>query len=134
MRSGSIMPEIMGVMAAPGERSFGYLDVTALATGNRLRVALHHVAGARPGPTLLLASTAHGDEIATILTIREVLRQVDPTELGGILLAVPVMNPPAFETQTAFTRLDDWSLDEAFPVASAGMLAWARGWATQQLA
>lgn len=128
------MAEIMGISARSGERGFGYLDVTALASGNRLRVALHVVAGVRPGPTLLVASTAHGDEIATMLTVKALLRQVDPTALGGTLLVVPVMNPPAFETQTPFTKLDDWSLDEAFPVASAGMLGWARGWATQQLA
>src|ERR1051326_5891332 len=131
MRSDSPMPDTMGVTAQPGQRAFGYLDVTALATGNRLRVPMHVVAGSRPGPKLIVASAAHGDEIATILTVREVLREVEPAQLSGILLAVPLMNPPAFETQTPFTRLDDWSLDEAFPVARAGMLAWARGWATQ---
>lgn len=65
-----------------------------------------------------------------LLTIRAVHAQSDAAQLsGGTLLAVPAMNPPACETQTSFTKLDDWSIDEAFPVASAGILAWARGWA-----
>jgi uncharacterized protein len=126
--------DILGVAARPGVRTFGYADVSALADGARLQLPVHIVRGPQPGPTLLLGTTAHGDEIANIMTVRDLLEQVAPSELSGTLVAVPLMNPPAFETQTAFTKLDDWSLDEAFPVTSGGMLTWARGWATQQIA
>src|SRR5262249_30755751 len=98
--SGLLIAEIMGIDAPPGERAFGYLDITALATGKRLEVPMHVLAGARPGPTLLVASTAHGDEIFPMLTIRELLSRVDPKSLRGTLVAVPLLNPPAFETQT----------------------------------
>lgn len=128
------MVEIAGISASPGERTFGYVDVTALATGCRLRIPVHIVNGTEPGPVLLVTSTAHGEEIATILTVRDLVAQVSPAGLKGTLVAVPVMNLPAFETQSAFTRLDDWSLDEAFPATTTPMVAWARGWATQQLA
>lgn len=134
MQEATSVAEIMGISAAPGERSFGYADVANLASGARLRIAIHVLAGASPGPTLLVGSTSRGDEIATILTVRELLSRVSPAELKGTLVAVPLMNPPAFETQTDFTELDGWRLDEAFPVAKTGPKAFARGWATEQIA
>lgn len=130
----SVMFEMQGIQVRPGERAAGKLDVTALATGLRLEVPVHVVAGAQPGPTLLVMSTAEGEAIATILTVRDLLAGVAPGDLSGTLLVVPVMNLPAFETQSEFTQLDGWSLDEAFPSATGGMVAWARGWATQQIA
>lgn len=128
------MIEIEGINVTPGERSFGYAEVANLASGAKLRIAIHVIAGRLPGPTLLVASTSHGDEIATILTIKELLSRVAPTDLKGTLVAIPLMNPLAFETQTDFTTLDGWRLDEAFPVTKTGPKAFARGWATEQIA
>lgn len=126
--------EIMGVRADAGARAFGHLDVTTLATGEKLRIGLHLVAGTKPGPTLLLASAAHGDELASILMVDEVLKGLDPNALSGVVAAVPVMNPLAFETQTAFTYQDAWDLEESFPAATSGTAFLARGWVTQQMA
>ena len=128
------MTDILGVEVRAGARTFGYVNVTTLATGNKLRVPLHVVAGAEAGPTLFVGSTSHGDEIATIVTVRELLASVSPETLRGTLIAVPVMNLQAFESQTPFMTLDSWWIDEAFPVVKTGQVAWARGWASQQLA
>ena len=126
--------EIMGVRADAGSRAFGHLDVTTLATGEKLRVGLHVVAGTKPGPTLLVGAATHGDELASILIVNDLLKRLDPTTLSGTVAAVPVMNPLAFETQTPFTYQDAWDLDESFPAATSGTAFLARGWVTQQMA
>lgn len=66
----------------------------------------HVVAGRRQGPTLLLLSMLHGNEWFSVLILRELLNRVDPEDLAGSLIAVPVANPSAFITGTR-CNLDD---------------------------
>jgi predicted deacylase len=74
--------------------SFTWLPVTTMPDGSELRLPLHVVKGARPGPTLGLTGVIHGNEVTpSVGTIRKVLELVDPAELSGTIMAVPVCNP-----------------------------------------
>jgi predicted deacylase len=62
--------------------------------GSDLRLPLHVIKGAQPGPTLGISGAIHGNEVVpSVGTIRRVLELVDPAELSGTLMAVPVCNP-----------------------------------------
>jgi predicted deacylase len=65
-----------------------------MSDGSELRLPLHVVKGAHPGPTLGLTGMIHGNELVpSVLTIRKVLESLDPAELSGTVMAVPVCNP-----------------------------------------
>ena len=54
--------------------SFTWLPVTTMPDGSELRLPLHVVKGAKPGPTLGLSVAIHGDElISPVGIIRRVL-------------------------------------------------------------
>jgi predicted deacylase len=105
----------MGVALTPGRRSYGTIPVTSLASGLELRIPIHIVAGAQPGPTLGLLATTHGDEVAPIEIIRRALDAVDPRALRGNLVAMPVANPIALEWGTRNTPTDMLNLNRSFP-------------------
>lgn len=128
------MTEILGIPVEAGRKTFGYLDVSTTAIGEPLRIAAHVACGAAAGPTVLIGSASHGNEVTTILALREVLDRVRPAELKGTIVAVPLMNPLSFDAQSPMSDEDDWTLDESFPTATSGAVFTARGWVTQQIA
>lgn len=94
---------------------FSWLPVTSMADGSELRLPLHVVKGARPGPTLGLTALIHGDEpLPSIPILREVLEQLDPAQLSGTVMAVPVVNPLGAGAQSRNTPLDGMNLNAAF--------------------
>lgn len=76
-------------------------------------VPIHVFQADRPGPTALIQAGIHGDEIAGVHALQELLEEeIRPT--AGRLLLVPVMNPPAYrERRRARTGGDD--LNRCFP-------------------
>ena len=76
-------------------------------------VPLYVIEGERPGPTALIQAGIHGDEVAGVHALQEMLEEgIRPDR--GRLLFVPVMNPPAYRARerTAPGGLD---LNRAFP-------------------
>lgn len=86
------------------------------------------VVGARPGPTLFVSSTLHGIEWLSIEVVNRLVRSIDPNELSGVLLALPVANQPAFGQLSRSTpdHSDNADLNRTFPGAEM--------WITEQLA
>jgi predicted deacylase len=108
-------------------RSVRWIDVTTLATGLPLRIAVHELNGARPGPTVGITASIHGDEVAPVEALRRLLATLDPADISGRLLVVPVVNPLAFQAQTRHTPQDMQNLNRVFPGDPDG-------WLTEQLA
>jgi predicted deacylase len=99
------------------------IPVTTLASGFELFFPLHRLEGRQPGPTLGLSAVVHGDEPLTNEVVRQVLMQIDPTELRGTVLAIPIVNSLAFETLTRHTPIDMLDLNRNFPGGSSGWLS-----------
>jgi predicted deacylase len=104
-----------------------WIDVTTLASGLPLRIAVHEIVGARSGPTVGITASIHGDELAPVEAIRRLLASLDVADLSGRLLVVPVVNPLAFQAQTRHTPQDMQNLNRVFPGDPDG-------WLTEQLA
>ena len=102
-------------------RSFEWIPVTTLASGAELRVPLHTLAGAQPGPTLGLSALVHGNEpVPSIGIIRAVLERLDANELRGTLLAAPVLNPLGYAAMSRHTPEDGMNLNGGFIESDAG--------------
>lgn len=61
-------------------------------------VYLHVLEASEPGPTLLFQAGIHGDEVAGVHALQELLEEnIRPTR--GRLILIPVMNPPAYRAR-----------------------------------
>jgi predicted deacylase len=108
-------------------KSLSWLNITTLASGMQLRIPVHRVTGAHPGPVMGLTAGIHGDEYLPIEVVRRVVTETDPAKLHGTILAIPVVNPLAIESQTRNTPIDMTNLNRVFPGDKDG-------WLTEQLA
>jgi uncharacterized protein len=103
--------------------TYEQIPVTTLASGRELFIPLHRLAGNASGPTLGLSAVVHGDEPLTNEVVRQVLTSIDPAELRGTILAVPIANPLAFEALTRHTPIDQLDLNRNFPGSASGWLS-----------
>ena len=113
--------EIDGLTVQPGTRGEAELAVSKLVTGARLSMPLIVLHGAKPGPTIWLSAAVHGDEINGVEIVRRVLEAVNPHELGGTILAVPVVNVTGFVTGDRYLP-DRRDLNRCFPGSPRGPL------------
>lgn len=105
-------------------RTYDRVPVAMLASGAALSLGLHVVSGARPGPTLGIVTTIHGDETTPLMAVRELLSALRPEELSGRVAAIPLANPLAVsifgrQTPEQHGRTD---LHEVFPGSASGNL------------
>jgi uncharacterized protein len=101
--------------------TFEWLPVTTLSSGAELRLPLHTLRGVQPGPTLGLSALVHGNEpLPSIGIIRAVLERLDPAELCGTIIAVPVLNPLGVTAMSRHTPEDGLNLNAAFVASDTG--------------
>jgi predicted deacylase len=72
------------------------------------------VNGVRPGPTLCLTAAIHGDELNGIEIVRKVLFDIDPMELTGAVIGVPIVNLDGFRRASRYLT-DRRDLNRFFP-------------------
>lgn len=57
---------------------------------------VHAIAGARPGPRLLITAGVHGDEFEPMAAVERLARAIDSAVLAGTITLVPVVNEGAY--------------------------------------
>ncbi len=101
--------------ARPGEMGSGFIEVPA-GVDSGTRVPLTIVRGREPGPTLALIAGTHGDEVAPIIALQRVRRELDPARLRGTVLLVHVANLPSFLRRTVYySPIDGKNLNRVYP-------------------
>src|SRR5436190_19776421 len=106
--------------AARGQRAYGVLRVPA-ASDPGTDIAVVVINGARPGPVLAIVSGAHGTEYASIIAVEQLIDAVDPAQLSGTLILVPLVNVPSFERLTPHVNpVDNKSMNRFYPGNTAG--------------
>src|SRR5436305_8821026 len=101
--------------AALGQKATGYLEVPAgIDPGTRIPVVV--VKGSKPGPTLALVSGAHGTEYASIIALENVIQTIDPQEISGAVIIVPLVNLASFEKKVPHVNpTDGKSMNRFYP-------------------
>lgn len=123
--------EIGPVSVARGSHGFGFLPLATMADGGDLGIAVHIVAGARPGPKVTVMTASHGNEFGQISALMRLVDELDPEQMTGDLVLVPVQNPIAFEMGARGTWVDGiWgdsgNLNRVWPGR-------AHGWLTERI-
>jgi predicted deacylase len=101
--------------ATRGQKALGVLKVPAGTDGGYdMPVAVVH--GARPGPVLAVAAGAHGSEYASILAVQRLIETVNPADVSGTLILLPLVNLPSFEKITPHVNpTDNKSMNRFYP-------------------
>lgn len=111
----------------PGTRAAFAVPVVARADGSAVSLPVLVVRGREPGKTLLVSAGVHGDEFEGMAALHQVYDRLDPSALKGTFVAVPVVNPPAFEAGLRTNPDDRQDMARVFPGHPAGTV-------TEQLA
>lgn len=99
--------EFAGHSVPLGQKSFTSIVVDC--PHDRVEVPLFLVGGVRPGPVFFFISGEHGTELVGPETIRRFVEQLNPEELAGTVVAVPVANPYAMRTKAHSFPYDKWA-------------------------
>ena len=101
--------------AARGQKATGAIEVPAGADpALSIPVAVFH--GAKPGPVLALVSGAHGTEYASIVALEKLINQLNPAEISGTVIVVPLINIPSFEQKVPHVNpVDRKSMNRFYP-------------------
>ena len=87
-------------------------------------VPVVEVTGAHDGPRLTVISGVHGCEYAPQAAVRRWTRELDPANVRGRIVAVPVLNLPAWRARSPFVVPEDGkNLNRCFPGDPGGTLA-----------
>jgi predicted deacylase len=101
--------------ARRGQKVTGAIVVPAgVDAGTTIPVAVVH--GAKPGPVLALVSGAHGTEYASIIALEKLIAILNPAEISGTVIIVPLVNIASFERKVPHVNpVDDKSMNRWYP-------------------
>jgi hypothetical protein len=116
------MFELAGKKCLEGQKTTVVLKAGSREDGSPIEIPTVVLAGARPGPTLLLTALLHGTELPGADTIRQVLEQVDPSALAGRVICIPVANPLAFLEHEQSSLRDGLNMNRVFPGQASGSI------------
>lgn len=104
------------IVCEPGNLVKGSLPFGYESDGSEQRLPVLIVNGAGEGPTLYIGALVHGDEVVGVEVVRRVLREeVDPAQLRGAVIAVPIQNPMAFRASSYHSPEDGLNANRIFP-------------------
>jgi predicted deacylase len=100
-----------------GEKTRGAIPLLEYADGSPVEAQVAVVAGRERGPVVWLLACGHGDEFGGALAMQRVLKALEPARMKGMVVAVPVANPPAFQAMRRVNPALDDLIDfgDAFP-------------------
>ena len=101
--------------AARGQKATGTIEVPAGSDAAlSIPVAVFH--GARPGPVLALVAGAHGTEYTSIIALEKLIGSLNPAEISGTVIIVPLINIPSFEQKVPHLNpVDKKSMNRWYP-------------------
>ena len=110
------------VVVPAGTQVRADLPVAQLPTQASVSVPVQVVNGVDHGPRLWVDAAIHGDEINGVEIVRELLSVLDPQELRGTVIAVPIVNVFGFVYESRYLP-DRRDLNRSFPGSARGSLA-----------
>ena len=74
------------------------------------------------GPTVLLTSGVHGDEYEGQVTLTRLIQAIEPADVTGRIIVLPMANYPAAKAGMRTSPVDELNLNRVFPGRSDGRL------------
>ena len=101
--------------AARGQKVTGTIEVPpGIDAGLNIPVAVIH--GAKPGPVLALVAGSHGTEYASIIALEKIIALLNPADISGTVIVVPLINVPSFEQKVPHLNpVDKKNMNRFYP-------------------
>ena len=114
--------------AAPGEKATGFIEVPAgVDAATSIPVAV--IRGSKPGPVLALVSGLHGTEYASIIALEKLIQSLDPAQITGTVIILPLVNLPSFEQKVPHVNpVDGKSMNRFYPGKPEGTQTERASW------
>lgn len=113
---------LLGVTLNPGSASRMAWSPEDSFSGIATPTPVLVVHGSKPGPKLCLTAAVHGDEVNGIEVVRHILYELDPNQLAGTVIGVPIVNMQGFRRNSRYLA-DRRDLNRFFPGNSQGSAA-----------
>jgi predicted deacylase len=111
-----------------GQKATGVIPVPAGADA-AADIPVILIAGSKPGPALALVAGSHGTEYASILALQKLAQSVDPAELSGALIVVPLVNVASFSQKVPHLNpLDGKNMNRFYPGKADGTQTERASW------
>jgi len=101
--------------AARGQKATGTIEVPAgVDAALSIPVAVFH--GAKPGPVLAIVAGSHGTEYTSIIALEKLIATLNPAEISGTVIIVPLINIQSFEQKVPHLNpVDKKSMNRWYP-------------------
>jgi predicted deacylase len=106
--------------AAAGQKANGFIEVPAGSdAGTAIPVVV--VRGSKPGPVLALVTGAHGTEYASIIAVEKLIDRLDPAQISGTVILLPLVNTASFLQKVPHVNpVDGKSMNRFYPGKADG--------------
>lgn len=111
------------IEANKGEKTYGFFKTGETHGRFPVHIPLHLVVGAGDGPTLVVQAGTSGLEIEPALILPHVVKELDPAQIKGTLVLVPLMNTSGFEFAQINSPWDDKHLNRLGRGAADGSVS-----------
>lgn len=105
----------------PGTRNRAELQISRHPDHTPVTLSVDVLHGSKPGPVMFVSAAIHGDEVIGVEIVRRILRTLDPADMAGTLLAIPVVNGFGFLARSRYLP-DRRDLNRCFPGSLTGSL------------
>ena len=106
--------------AHAGQRATGFLQVPA-GVDAATNIPVIVINGTKPGPKLALIAGSHGTEYASIIALEKLAQRIQPAELSGTLIVVPLINLASFAQKVPHINpTDGKNMNRMFPGKADG--------------
>ena len=80
----------------PGTMQRYRVDMVRDGMGEMIRLPVIVARGTKPGPVVGFTAAVHGNELNGVRAVQRLVAALDPAEMSGTVVAVPVVNVPGY--------------------------------------
>ncbi|HET9399682.1 MAG TPA: succinylglutamate desuccinylase/aspartoacylase family protein, partial [Candidatus Acidoferrales bacterium] len=112
--------KLNGAEVPVGQKTTGVLEVPAGVDG-ATQIPIAVIRGAKPGPTLTIVSGSHGTEYASIIAVERLISEINPAQVSGTVVLVPLVNHASFQQKVPHVNpVDGKSMNRFYPGKTDG--------------
>ena len=109
--------------SAPSSKQTFFIELSPASGGNSVGFPVLVANGARPGKTLVAVAGVHGDEYEGVQALHDVYHALNVEQISGRLIAVPIINLPAYLAVNRHSPIDYLNLARTFPGRADGTIS-----------